>query len=70
MLKLQGKLFGRGSLGKGTVVSAKYVLSSIDCIPLGDLAGTLLSLISGSHSVDFAVNIKMRKIIQHEYRLY
>ncbi|HHU02074.1 MAG TPA: sensor histidine kinase [Christensenellaceae bacterium] len=54
-----GSFSVESSLGKGTVVSAKYVLSSIDCIPLGDLAGTLLSLISGNpDSVDFAVNIK------------
>lgn len=53
-----GSFFVESSLGEGTLVSATYVLSSIDCIPLGDLTATLLTLISGNaDTVEFVVNI-------------
>lgn len=42
-------------LGKGTVVTAVFNTSSIDFIPLGDVAQTLLSLVSASPKSDFAL---------------
>lgn len=40
-------------LGKGTVVTAKFVHSHIDRQPLGDMAGTILSLVTAYESVNF-----------------
>ena len=34
--------------GKGTDIAAYFVTSSIDCLPLGDLASTMASIIMGS----------------------
>ena len=34
--------------GKGTVITAYFHTSSIDCLPLGDLASTMASIIMGS----------------------
>jgi hypothetical protein len=42
-------------LGVGTVVCASFDTSSIDFIPLGDLAETILSLVSASPQADFAL---------------
>ncbi|MBR6029996.1 MAG: ATP-binding protein [Clostridia bacterium] len=35
-------------VGKGTVITARFVTSSIDCLPLGDLASTMATIIMGS----------------------
>ena len=35
-------------LGKGTVISATFHTASIDCLPLGDLASTMATIIMGS----------------------
>jgi len=40
--------------GKGTSVSASFVLSSVDRMPLGDMRSTVLSLVFGSPEIDFA----------------
>lgn len=40
-------------LGKGTKVIAHFELNSIDRAPLGDMAGTMTTLISGSPEIDF-----------------
>ena len=39
--------------GRGTEVRAEFVPSHIDCLPLGDMAATMCTLISGSPGVDF-----------------
>jgi len=39
--------------GKGTAVTAYFVLSSIDRLPLGDLSSTMLSLVFGAPQTDF-----------------
>lgn len=39
--------------GKGTEVSASFVLDHIDLAPLGDLAGSMTCLIMGNPGVDF-----------------
>ena len=35
-------------VGKGTVISATFHTASIDCLPLGDLASTMATIIMGS----------------------
>ena len=40
-------------LGKGTTVKVDFELNSIDRAPLGDMAGTMTALISGSPEIDF-----------------
>ena len=37
----------------GTRVYAKFIKSSIDCIPLGDIVGTVCTLIQGHDGTDF-----------------
>lgn len=39
--------------GKGTVVTASFVRDSIDRQPLGDMASTLVTLVSGSEDTEF-----------------
>lgn len=40
-------------VGKGTKVTAVYVLDHIDLMPLGDMASTMVSLISVNPDIDF-----------------
>lgn len=40
-------------VGEGTVVKAEFVRDSIDRQPLGDMASTMVTLVSGSESTDF-----------------
>lgn len=40
-------------VNQGTVVKAVYVLNHIDLIPIGDMASTMMSLISVNPDVDF-----------------
>ncbi|MDO5021751.1 MAG: ATP-binding protein [Eubacteriales bacterium] len=42
---------------EGTEISASYILSNIDCIPLGDIAGTVSSLMSANDNIFFWVDI-------------
>ncbi len=37
----------------GTVVCASFKIDHIDCVPLGDFAGTAVTLIQGSPDIDF-----------------
>lgn len=39
--------------GKGTTISALFIKSSIDCLPLGDMGATLQILIAGNDAIDF-----------------
>ncbi len=39
--------------GKGTKVTAVFVLSHIDCMPLGDINSTILTLINFNAKIDF-----------------
>lgn len=39
--------------GKGTRLTAEFVLSSIDCMPLGDMNGTIKTLIQMNPNLDF-----------------
>lgn len=48
-----GKLDIESELGKGTCVTATFVYDSIDRAPVGDITGTMITLISGSPKIDF-----------------
>ena len=48
-----GKLEIESEPGEGTVVTASFVLSSIDLMPLGDINETVLSLILCNPNIDF-----------------
>lgn len=39
--------------GKGTTVEAKFSYGNIDTPPVGDMAGTMITLIQGSPDIDF-----------------
>lgn len=43
--------------GVGTRIGAKYVLSSIDRQPMGDLAGTVLMLVISNPNMDFVLTV-------------
>ena len=43
-----GKVDIESELGKGTTVTATFHTASIDCLPLGDLASTMATIIMGS----------------------
>ena len=43
-----GKVDIESELGKGTTVTATFHTDSIDCLPLGDLASTMATIIMGS----------------------
>jgi len=46
-------------VGEGTVTTAEFVLSSIDRMPLGDIAGTMTALIGTSPEMDFVLSVAM-----------
>lgn len=45
--------------GKGTVTTAVFVLSSIDRMPLGDMAGTMTSLIGPNPDLDYVLTASL-----------
>ena len=58
MLKAAAELTGGGidlksELGRGTTISAEFGYSSIDRQPLGDMAETILGLITSHEQIDF-----------------
>ena len=48
-----GSINIESTLGKGTRISARFQVDSIDCPPMGDMASTLLSLIMRSPRIDW-----------------
>ena len=44
--------------GKGTRLTAEFVLSSIDCMPLGDMNGTIKTLIQMNPNLNFVFRRK------------
>ncbi len=48
-----GRLEISSELGKGTILKTYFEYDSIDRAPLGDMAGTMQTLISGSPEIDF-----------------
>lgn len=43
--------------GKGTVVTATFVITHIDCVPQGDIAATLALLITGHPDINFRIRV-------------
>ncbi len=54
-----GGLRIESKLGEGTRVEALFELNSIDRAPIGDMAGTMTTLISGSPEIDFVYSHKI-----------
>ena len=52
-----GKFKIESEIGKGTLVSAGYKISHIDRMPLGDISGTMITLISMAENVDFLLSV-------------
>ena len=48
-----GKLTIQSEVGKGTTLNARFVNSSIDRQPLGDIAGTIVLTVSANPAIDF-----------------
>ena len=57
-----GNLTIRSEVGKGTVLEATMDTASIDCLPLGDIAGTVVTLVSANpEKPDFLLECKSVK---------
>lgn len=50
--------FAAGS-GYGTRVTATFDPANIDCVPLGDLAATMVTLVQGSPDIDFSLTLSL-----------
>lgn len=48
-----GNLVVTSQLGKGTKVTATFELNNIDCPPLGDIANTLILMVSANPNIEF-----------------
>ncbi len=53
-----GGLDIKSKLGSGTVVTVTFILNHIDRAPIGDMAGTIVTLVSGSPDIDFVYRHK------------
>ena len=53
-----GDFFVKSEKGKGTEVCARYKISHIDRMPLGDFGGVVLQLITMNPGVDFLVKVE------------
>ncbi len=51
--RCEGEFDLRSKEGEGTEVRAVFRLNHIDLPPLGDMAGTMITLIAGNQGVDF-----------------
>ena len=56
----------RSQPGKGTVVTARFGLGSTDRMPLGDMEGTIRTLVQGSPGIDF---VYTRRLDGRELRM-
>lgn len=45
----------------GTAVTASFRIDHIDCVPVGDIASTLVTLVQGSPDIDFALTYETDK---------
>lgn len=71
LLKAAAELTGGGvkissESGKGTCVTARFVFSSIDRQPLGNMAETMLGLITSYEDIDF---VYIHKVNQSKFKL-
>lgn len=57
-LQAEGNFEISSKLGEGTKVLATYKISSVDRMPLGDLASTMQLLIGGDPQIDFVLKLK------------
>jgi hypothetical protein len=57
-----GRIFIQTKIGKGTRIQAVFVRSHIDRQPLGDITGTLISLIRSYTDIDFEYTHKVNQI--------
>ena len=76
-----GNLQITSEVGRGTVVKATFVYDSIDRQPVGDMASTISTLVSGSDKIDFIYThryktnqfvfstLEVRKILGQEIEL-
>lgn len=53
-----GVLYITSELGKGTVVKATFGLGHIDLAPIGDMTGTITTLVQCNPSIDFVYTVK------------
>lgn len=56
-----GEFIIKSEPGKGTVVTATFVLSHIDRMPLGDMNSTMVTLITFNTTIDFLYSYKVDK---------
>ena len=49
----------KSQLGVGTTVTATYQISSVDRMPLGDLAGTMVTLIGSDPNIEYVLNYEL-----------
>ena len=56
-----GGLDIQSRLGEGTTLSVRFGLSSIDRAPLGDMAGTMVTIIGGAPDIDYIYRHKTNK---------
>lgn len=56
-----GELSITSKLGEGTTLEVRFVLSSIDRAPLGDMAETMITVISGAPDIDYIYRHKTDK---------
>lgn len=54
-----GEFSLESELGVGTTTTATFVLDSIDRVPLGDVAGTMTTLIGGDEHVDYVLTYRV-----------
>ena len=52
------EILSRQGEAHGTVVTATFFTDHIDCVPMGDLATTMVTLIQGSPDVDFVLTYR------------
>ena len=68
---MQAKMTGgdfsiRSKVGEGTTVTAAFVTDHIDCLPLGDINATVVSLIQCNPDIDF---VFARRIDDREFEM-
>jgi len=50
------RITSRQGTNHGTVVFATFQIDHIDCVPVGDLPATIVTLIQGSPNIDFTLD--------------
>ncbi|MCK9208037.1 MAG: ATP-binding protein [Salinivirgaceae bacterium] len=50
-----GNMTINSGLGKGTIISAQFILNHLDRLPVGDLVGTYLLLVTANQNINFKI---------------